>query len=76
MLADVLSNKGEGIAARLDEVAYAPGFSFNRFPLAAADTGVAFTTDTSDISVTLLHGRLRFWSGGVGCLTYGRRSHP
>ena len=63
----VFPNKAGGVTVRLERVAYVPDLAFNLFSLMAAHTrGVSFTTDDSDKSVTLLDGRLRFWSDGTG----------
>ena len=62
---------------RLERVAYVPDLAFNLFSLMATHTrGVGFATDDSDKSVTLLDGRLRFWSDGTEYSTYGRRIDP
>ena len=73
----VFPNKERGIAVRLEKVAYVPDLAFNLFSLMAAHTrGIGFTTDDVDMSVTLVDGRLRFWSDGSGYPNYGRRIDP
>lgn len=49
----------------LAKVAYVPDLAFSLFSLMIAHTrGVGLTTDDSDTSLTLLHGRRRFPSDG------------
>ena len=61
----IFANKEGGIAVRLEKAAYVLDLAFNLFSLMAAHTrGVGFATDDEDISVTLVDGRLRFWSDG------------
>ena len=63
----VFANKEGGITVRLEKVAYVTDLAFNFFSLMAAHTrGVGFATDDEDISVTLVDGRLRFFSDGSG----------
>ena len=73
----VFPNKAEGVAVRLDKVAYVPSLAFNLFSLMAAQTrGVGFATDDKGMSVTLADGRLKVWSDGSGYCNYGRRIDP
>lgn len=66
----VFPNHAGGIMVRLDEVASVSVLAIIHFLLVAAHVrGVGFTTDDLDMSVTLLHERLRFKSDGSG--SYG-----
>ena len=63
----VFANKERGITVRLEKVAYVPDLAFNLFSLMATHTrGLGFATDDEDMSVTLVDGRLRFFSDGSG----------
>ena len=76
-LTDVFSNTAGELPVRLEKVAYVPDSAFNLFFLMAAHTrGLGFATDDEDMSVTLVDGRLRFWSDGSGYSNYGRRIDP
>ena len=60
------NNEGR-LAVRLEKVAYVPDLAFNLFSLMATHTrGLGFATDDEDMSVTLVDGRLRFFSDGSG----------
>lgn len=70
--------KAGGITARRGKVfPHAPHEAFKPFPfMTAHPRGVGSTIDDSDMSVTLMDGRLRFWGGVSGYSTYGRRIDP
>ena len=56
---------------------YVPDLAFTLFSLMATHIrGVNFALDDKYMSVTLVDGRLRFWSDGSGYLNYGRRIDP
>ena len=72
----VCANKEEGIAVRLEKVAYVPDLDFNLYSLMAACTrGIGFATD-DHMSVTVVEGCLRFCSDGPGYSNYGRKIDP
>ena len=54
-----------------------PDLAFTLFSLMATHIrGLNFALDDKYMSVTLVDGRLRFWSDGSGYLNYGRRIDP
>lgn len=66
-LADIFPDKAGRISVRLDKVAYVPDLAVNpSFLMAAHTREVGFTTDRWGMGVTLLDGRLKFWSDNSG----------
>lgn len=57
-LTAVFPNKDEGMIERHEKVAYVPDLAFRILSLVALHTlGVGFSTDDSDVNMTLLDGK-------------------